>query len=75
MLHLFDTLREFFHIAAHFLRRDFGVDLRRADAAVSEHLRERFDGHVVRQAHRRRVGVAAHVESDRLRKEKQTGED
>lgn len=58
---MLNTLREFFHIAAHLFRRDLGVDLRRADAAVSQHLRERFDGHVVRQAHRRRVGMAAHV--------------
>lgn len=58
---MLDTLREFLHVAAHFLRRDFGVDLRRADAAVSQHLRERFNRHVVRQADRRGVGMAAHV--------------
>lgn len=62
--HLLDTLRQFFHIAAHFLRCDFGVDLRRADAAVSQHLRECFNRHVVRQAYGRRVGVAAHVPRD-----------
>lgn len=72
---MLDTLREFFHIAAHLFCRYFGVDLRRADAAVSEHLRERFNRHVVRQAHRRRVGVAAHVEYTRQSKEKRTGED
>ena len=37
------------------------IDLRRADAAVSQHLRERFDRYVVRQADRRGIGMAAHV--------------
>ena len=37
------------------------IDLRRADATVSQHLRERFDRYVVRQADRRGVGVAAAV--------------
>lgn len=40
------------------------IDLRRADAAVSQHLRERFDRYVVRQADRRGVGMAAHVPRD-----------
>ena len=58
VLHLFDALREFLHVAAHFLRRDLRVDLRRADTPVSQHFRERFDGHVVRQTNGRRVAVA-----------------
>ena len=60
-LHLLDTLREFLHVAAHFLGGNLRIDLRRADAAVSQHLRERFDRYVVRQADRRGVGMAAHV--------------
>ena len=60
-LHLLDTLREFLHIAAHFLGCNLRIDLRRADAAVSQHLRERFDRYVVRQADRRGIGMAAHV--------------
>lgn len=75
MLHLLDTLREFFHIAAHLFCRDFGVDLRRADAAVSQHLRERFNRHVVRQAHRCRVGMAETVEYTRQSKQQRTGID
>src|SRR5690625_3944920 len=38
-LHLLDTLREFLHIAAHFLGCNLRIDLRRADAAVAQHLR------------------------------------
>lgn len=34
------------------------------DTAVSEHFRECFNRHVVRQAYGRRVGVAAHVEQN-----------
>lgn len=60
-LHLLDTLREFLHIAAHFLGGNLRIDLRRADTAVAQHLRERFDRYVVRQADRRGVGMAAYV--------------
>ena len=74
-LHLLDALREFLHIAAHFLRRNLRIDLRRADATVAQHLRERFDRYVVRQADCRGIGMAAHVGSEWLSKEKQAGED
>ena len=63
-LHLLDTLREFLHIAAHFLGCNLRIYLRRADATVSQHLRERFDRYVVRQADRRGIGMAAHVPRD-----------
>ncbi len=66
VLHLFDALREFLHVAAHFLRRDLRVDLRRADTPVSQHFRERFDGHVVRQTNGRRVAVATLMPRDVL---------
>ena len=60
-LHLLDTLREFLHVAAHFLGGNLRIDLRRADAAVSQHLRECLDRYIVRQTHRRSIGMAAHV--------------
>ena len=59
-------MREFLHVAAHFLRCNLRVNLRRADAPVSEHFRERFDRYVVRQADGRRIAVAAHVPRDVL---------
>lgn len=63
-LDLLDSLRELLHIAAYFFRRNFGVNLRRADAAVSQHLRQRFDRYVVRQADRRSVSMTAHMPRD-----------
>lgn len=68
-------LREFLHVAAHFLGGNLRIDLRRADATVAQHLRERFDRHVVRQADRRGIGMAGGMESDMLCKEKQIEED
>lgn len=62
---MLDTLREFLHIAAHFLGCNLRIYLRRADATVSQHLRESFDRYVVRQADRRGVGMAAHVETEK----------
>lgn len=35
--------------------------MRRADATVSQHLRERFDRYVVRQADRRGIGMAGYM--------------
>lgn len=57
-------LREFLHVAAHFLGGNLRIDLRRADATVAQHLRECFDRYVVRQADRRGVGMAGRVLRD-----------
>lgn len=46
--------------------RRTGIYLCRADAAVSQNLRERFDGHVVRQTNGRGIAVASGVEKKKL---------
>ena len=51
------------------------IGLRRGDAFVPQHLRERFQRYAVHQADRRGVGMARAVESDRHCKEKRRGED
>jgi hypothetical protein len=42
---------------------------------MSQQLADRFDRHSLRKRDRRGEGVPGHMESDRLRKEKQTEED
>lgn len=53
---------------------DLGVGLRRGDAFMSQHLRERFQRYAVHQADRRGIGVASLVEYTRQSKRKRTGE-
>ncbi len=58
---MFDTLREFLHVAVRFFRRNFCVNLRCANAPVSQHLQERLDRYVVRQADGCNIAVVTHV--------------
>jgi hypothetical protein len=68
-------VRQGFHVLAYLLGGDFGVNLGGFYVRVSQKAAHRFDGYAVRQKYGRGVRVASLMESDRLRKEKQTGED
>ena len=52
-----------------------GVNLGGLYVSVTEKPADGFNGYAVRQKYGRGVRVTCNVESDRLRKEKQTGED
>ncbi len=60
---------------ADFLICDAGVYLGGLNVCVTEHLAHRLDGYALAECHRRGESVPPDVESDRLCKEKRTGED
>ena len=63
------------HIPADLVVSDARIDLSRGDPFMSQHLADRFQRYALRERDRRGEGMTRHVESDRLGKEKRTGED
>ena len=64
LFHRGELLGEQLHVPAHLLRRDFRVDLGRADARVPHQFRQRFNGYAVGKTYCRGVAMAADVPGD-----------
>ena len=63
------------HVTVHLLIGHFRIALRGTDVPVPHGLADRLDGHSLREADLGSKTVPGLMESDRLRKEKQTEED
>lgn len=63
------------HVAADLFIGDLRVDLGGLDIRMTQQTTDGFDRHTLRERDSRGEGVAGCMESDRLRKEKQTEED
>ena len=63
------------HIPSDLVIGDFGINLCCGDAFMSQHLADCLQRYALRERNRCGKGVPRHVESDRLGKEKRTGED
>lgn len=74
-LYSHEFIRQFFfehlHLPVDHWLGHLRIGLRRGDAFMPQHLRERLQRHAVHQADRRGIGMTCGMESDRLRKEKQ----
>ena len=63
------------HVAAYLFIGDLRVDLGGLDVRMPQQAADGFDRHTLRERDGCGEGMPRHVESDRLRKEKQTEED
>ena len=63
-------LLEHLHLPVDHRLGNLRIGLRRGDAFMPQHLRERLQRHAVHQADRRGIGMTCNVECDRLCKEK-----
>ena len=66
---------EDFHVLTDFISGYSRINLCSLDVCVAEHLADRLDGHTASEGHGGGESVPPLMESDRLCKEKRTGED
>ena len=74
-LHVFQLVRQGFHVLTYLLGGDFGVNLGGLYVSVTEKPADGFNGYAVRQKYGCGVRVAGDMENDSLCKKKRTDED